>query len=98
MKPPESCINSTVAFKAPFIAVFPDLRGLAEEDDRMPGREVAEFIAHGLKERGFDPSAVTNDEPFFTTRCKPGPHEYSIIAYIGDPDQKKLYWGVECLV
>lgn len=89
-------MNRTVAFKADFDPRFPDLSEIGKDEDRIPGRPVAEMLMQGLRARAIKASDVTNEEPFFQVICEMGPHKYSVLTYYAGGEDDDPVWGVEC--
>ena len=86
-------VNTTVDFKADFDADFPDLRKIGKDDDRVPGRPVAEMIQSGLRAHGFEISEIENNEPFFSINCRSGDYSYQIDISLAGGDR---VWEVHC--
>lgn len=86
---------NTVAFHADFDASFPDLAGLPDDADRIPGRELGEIIVDGLRSRGLAASDLEDDEPFFSTECRIADKEYSVLCYLYDPEPAQPVWVVD---
>jgi hypothetical protein len=89
-------MNTVVAIKGTFDANFPELTWLPKKGDRVPGRELAELITEGLRQRGFDAEDVSYEEPFFTTRCQSGDYRYEVLSYIYVPAGADAVWAVDC--
>jgi hypothetical protein len=89
-------MNPTVAFKAEFDAQFPDLSEIGKDEDRIPGRPVAEMIMRGLRERAIKASDVTNQEPFFEVTCEIGDYKYVVLTSIAGGDGNDPVWQINC--
>jgi hypothetical protein len=89
-------MNTVVAIKGTFDARFPEVTWLPKQGERMPGRELAELITDGLRQRGFDAKDVLYEEPFFTTRCQSGKYRYEVLSYIYVPEEADAVWAVDC--
>jgi hypothetical protein len=87
--------DTVVALKAAFDPTFPDLRDVGKDEDRIPGRDLGELVAEGLKRHGLEAQGPSNEEPFFVVRCKSGRFDYGILCYIYEPAEDPV-WVVEC--
>ncbi len=86
-------MNSCVALRGEFDARFPDLKGLARDADRIPGRELAEIVSRGLRQAGIAIAGPVCEEPFFTLRCEAGGQTITLLCYLYAPDTGT--WVVE---
>ena len=89
-------MNTVVALRGQFSAVFPELNTIKEGQDRIPGRELADFLHNGLKSHGFEVSEIENVEPLFSIKCKSGQLTYEILVSLYDPDAEQPIWVIEC--
>ena len=89
-------MNTTVAMRTAFAATFPDLRSLAKGQERVPGRQLGQLVAKGLRARGVEDSDVQYEEPLFVTRCRSGEHVYPIFSSVLYPEKSGAPWVVSC--
>ena len=87
---------TAAAVAGDFDPVFPDLRGLPKNADRVPGRDLANLVATGLQSEGFDVEGPTNEEPFFAVVCSSGGVQFEILCFIYVPDGRNSLWQVHC--
>jgi hypothetical protein len=86
-------MNTVVAIRGDFDATFPDLKGLPDEADRVPGRDLADVVASCLRRDGLAIVGPEYEEPFFAVRCGSGREEIEVLCYIHEP--KAGVWVVE---
>lgn len=84
-----------VALRGDFEAKFPDLHGLPPDRDRVPGRDLAEFILGGLRRRQIEAAGPFYEEPFFELRCQVAGRRIEVLCYIYEPRAET--WVVEVL-
>jgi hypothetical protein len=86
-------LNNVVALRGDFDARFPDMCQLGSDQDRVPGRDLAECVLAGLKEQGLEAEGPLYEEPFFELRCRTGARPVTVLCYIYEP--KAETWVVE---
>ena len=89
-------IRTAAALLGDFDPAFPDERGLGPEDDRVPGRDLAELVAAGLREQGLGVDGPSCDEPFFVVSCRSGEVRYQVLCGLLEPKERDSVWIVEC--
>ena len=87
--------HTTVALRGDFNPNFPDLKRVKKDDDRMPGRDLADLIFFGLKEKDLKVSSPINEEPFFVIKCCSGHFEYEITCCLFEPKNEQSVWVIE---
>lgn len=67
-----------------------------EEQSVLPGRQLAEDLASGLRDLGHEVSGVTNDEPFWAVNIKLPKQSISLLVYLyyPNPDPGQAIWSV----
>jgi len=86
-------VKTIVALRGDFDATFQDLRHLPPEQDRVPGRELAECVLGGLRRRQIETTGPFCEEPFFELRCQVAGRRIEVLCYIYEP--KAQTWVVE---
>jgi hypothetical protein len=86
-------MNTVVAIRGDFDATFPDLKGLPDDADRVPGRALANVVANCLRQGGLAVAGPEYEEPFFAVRCGSGREQIEVLCYIYEP--KAGVWVVE---
>ena len=86
-------MNTVVAIRGDFDATFPDLKGLPDDADRVPGRDLADVVANCLRQCGLATVGPEYEEPFFAVRCGSGREQIEVLCYIHEP--KRGVWVVE---
>jgi hypothetical protein len=86
---------NTIAITGDFDFMFPDLKGLPDDADRVPGRDLAVLILNGLRKYGFDTTDIIYDEPFFMIICISCDLKYQVLCFIYDPNPLAPVWIVQ---
>jgi len=86
-------VKNIVALRADFDPTFPDLREALPDQDRVPGRDLAECVLAGLRRRQIETAGPFYDEPFFELRCQVAGRRTEVLCYIYEP--AAATWVVE---
>jgi hypothetical protein len=78
-------VKCVVALRGDFDARFPDLRGASPNEDRVPGRDLAECVLDGLRRRQIETAGPFYEEPFFALRCQVAGRKVEVLCYIYEP-------------
>jgi hypothetical protein len=78
-------VKSVVALRGDFNAAFPDLRHVLPDQDRIPGRDLAECVLAGLRSRQIETAGPFYEEPFFELRCQVADRRIEVLCYIYEP-------------
>jgi hypothetical protein len=65
-----------------------------EAEGEIPGRDLSEFLAEKLQQKGFGARSIENDEISFTVKVKSGSIEYPLMVCLSLADED--YWEVTC--
>jgi len=88
-------VKSVVAIRGDFDARFPDSRGASPNEDRVPGRDLAECVLAGLRRRQIETAGPFYEEPFFVLRCQVAGRKIEVLCYIYEPAART--WVVEAV-
>jgi hypothetical protein len=86
-------VKRVVALRGDFDATFPDLREVLPDQDRVPGRDLAECVVAGLRRRRIETAGPFYEEPFFELRCQVAGRRIDVLCYILEPTART--WVVE---
>jgi hypothetical protein len=78
-------VRNIVALRGDFDSTFPDLREALPDQDRVPGRDLAECVLAGLRGRRIETSGPFYEEPFFELRCQVAGRRIEVLCYIYEP-------------